>query len=395
MKALILCAGKSTRTQPLTITRSKVLLKVGNKEIIKHTLDNLIGIVDEAILVIGYKKEMIIKSLGNEYNGLKISYIEQKEQLGTGHAVAIAKNFIKDDFILIGGDDLFSKQDFKNVSKEEFAVIAQKVEDPSHYGVLVEQNSFLKEIVEKPKTFVSDLVSTGCYKLTPKIFDYINNLKETSRGELEFVDAIAELMKTEKIKIIKTDDWVPISYAWNLLDANEKVLSNIKRKIDGVVEDHVTIKGEVIIGKGTTILSGAYIEGPVIIGENCKIGPNCYIRPSTSIGDNCHVGNGVEVKNIILGDNSNVPHLNYVGDSVIGENCNLGAGTIVANLRHNNKNMRTVIKDELVDTGRRKFGMIMADGVKTSINTSIYPGRKFWPNTSTKPGEIVDKDKTK
>ena len=86
MQAVILAAGKSTRTYPLTLTRPKPLLKAANKTILEHNLDNLNGIADEAILIVGYKKEMIRKKFGNNYNNIKIRYIEQKEQLGTGHA---------------------------------------------------------------------------------------------------------------------------------------------------------------------------------------------------------------------------------------------------------------------------------------------------------------------
>ena len=85
-------------------------------------------------------------------------------------------------------------------------------------------------------------------------------------------------------------------------------------------------------------------------------------------------------------------HLSYVGDSVIGEGCNLGAGTIIANLRHDNANVKSAVKGKLIDTGRRKFGTVFGDNVHTGISTSIFPGRKLWPNTCTRPGQIVDKD---
>lgn len=392
MKAVILAAGKSTRTQPLTLDRPKPLLKVCNKEIIKHSLDNLAGIIDEAIIVVGFKKEMITQALNNVYNDIKITYVEQTEQLGTGHAVSIVKDYIDDNFLLFGADDLFSKEDFLKLSKEQFAILGQEVGNPSEYGVLVpNENGFLYKIVEKPIEFISNIVSTGCYKLTPEIFNHME-LTKTKRGEFEFVDALTSLSKAKKVNIVMTKDWIPVTYAWNLLDANEKLIKKIKRNILGTVQDNVTLIGEIIIGQGTVLKSGTYIEGPVIIGKNCNIGPNCFIRTNTSIGDNCHIGQGAEVKNTILGDKSNIPHLNYVGDSVIGNNCNLGAGTISANLRHDNKNIKTMIKGILIDTGRRKLGTIMADNVHTGINTSIYPGRKFWPNTGTKPGQIIDKD---
>jgi bifunctional UDP-N-acetylglucosamine pyrophosphorylase/glucosamine-1-phosphate N-acetyltransferase len=135
-----------------------------------------------------------------------------------------------------------------------------------------------------------------------------------------------------------------------------------------------------------------FIEGNVVIGANCKIGPNCYIRGSTSIGEGCHIGQSVEIKNCLILSGTNVGHLSYIGDSVLGEGVNLGAGTTTSNLRHDGQNHRSSVNGELIDTGRRKFGTIIGDGVHTGINTSIYPGRKLWPGTTTRPGEIVGRD---
>ncbi len=152
------------------------------------------------------------------------------------------------------------------------------------------------------------------------------------------------------------------------------------------------VDGVLRVGEGTKVLPGVYVEGVVLIGKNCKIGPNCYLRGSTAIGDNCHVGQAVEVKNSIIGHGSAVGHLSYLGDSVLGEKVNFGAGTITSNLRHDGKNHRSQVKGELIETGRRKFGAIVGDGVHTGIHTSIYPGRKLGPGTSTRPGGIVEKD---
>ena len=171
------------------------------------------------------------------------------------------------------------------------------------------------------------------------------------------------------------------------------MVSKIKNDIKGKIEKNVIVKGKLKAGKGTEILSGTYIKGNVVIGENCSIGPNCYLRGNTSIGNGCHIGQAVEIKNSIIMNNAKVPHLSYIGDSVIGENSNLGAGTITANLKHDNKNVRSAVKGKLVDTGRRKFGAIIANDVNTGINTTIYPGRKIWPEVSTLPNEVVSKDK--
>ena len=94
----------------------------------------------------------------------------------------------------------------------------------------------------------------------------------------------------------------------------------------------------------------------------------------------------------IIGDNTSIGHLTYVGDSVIGDNVNFGAGTIIANLRLDKANIKSYVNKELIDTGRKKLGAIIGDNVKLAINTSIYPGRKIWPEKTTLPGEIVKKD---
>lgn len=182
-------------------------------------------------------------------------------------------------------------------------------------------------------------------------------------------------------------------HPWDLLRANEQHVSGIAGNIiKGAIHPAAVIEGVIHLGAGSRILPGVFIEGNVVIGANCKIGPNCYLRGNTSIGDGCHIGQSVEIKNCLILSKTNVGHLSYVGDSVLGENVNFGAGTTVSNLRHDGKNHRSMVNGVLIDTGRRKFGAIIGDGVHTGINTSIYPGRKLWPGTTTLPGEIVSKD---
>lgn len=182
-------------------------------------------------------------------------------------------------------------------------------------------------------------------------------------------------------------------FPWDLLAINEAIVGALtESQIDGEVHPSAVIEGHVKIGERTRILPGVFIEGNVVIGEGCKIGPNCYIRGNTSIGNNCHIGQSVEIKNCIILDDTNIGHLSYVGDSILGEKVNLGAGTMVSNFRHDGENHRSMVEGELVDTGRRKFGTIIGDGVHTGIGTLIYPGRKIWPGMSTRPGEVVAKD---
>ncbi len=392
IQAVIMAAGKSTRTWPLTLTKPKPLLKVMNKEIIKHNLDALQGLVSEVIIIVGFKKEMRIEEIGHKYGKLKIRYAEQKKQLGTGHALKYVEKLIKGKFIVMGGDDIFSKKDIKACLRHKYAVLGCKVEDPGRFGVFVVKGKEVKKVVEKPKKFVSGIANAGLYVFDKSVFKF--KLRKSQRGEYEIVGCINALIKKERVVCEKVKwRWLSVGNPWDLIEANSVLVSEIKNDIKGKVEKNVIVKGKLKAGKGTEILSGTYIKGNVIIGENCLIGPNCYLRGNTSIGNGCHIGQAVEIKNSVIMDNAKVPHLSYIGDSVIGENSNLGAGTITANLKHDNKNVRSVVKGKIVDTGRRKFGTIIADDVHTGINTTIYPGRKIRPGVSTLPGEIIDKDK--
>lgn len=197
-------------------------------------------------------------------------------------------------------------------------------------------------------------------------------------------------------------DWFPseefesLKFSWHFLDWHEELLEKQWKASGGLQAETAAQLAEgarLLVGEGTQVLPGVYVEGLVVIGKGCKIGPNCYLRGPISIGDNCHVGQAVELKNTILGNGTNVGHLSYLGDSVLGNGVNLGAGTITSNLRHDGKNHRSAVKGEIIDTGRRKFGAIIGDGVHTGIHTSLYPGRKLGPGTTTLPGEVVAKDK--
>lgn len=386
MEAILLAAGRSTRTYPLTVDKPKPLLKVANKTLIEHNLEQLRGLVDEAVIIVGFNHELI-ENIGKSYGKIKLSYVMQKEQNGTGGALMAAKNFVKGRFLVMNGDDLYSRKDIKNCIDAGICVLAKKVDDLARFGEVKSDGIYAAAIAEK-ESKGNGLAYTGLMVLDESCFS--EKFKPSPRGELEITDIVG---KGDKKRIVISQDyWIPISYPWNLLEANEYFLNKITKEISGEVEEGATLKGLIRIGKGTLVRAGAYIEGPVVIGENCNIGPNCFIRPHTSIGNNCKIGNAVEIKNSIIGDNSAVGHLSYVGDSVLGINVNIAAGTITANLRHDNKTVASLVKDNLVDSGRRKLGAIIGDGAHTGIHTSIYPGRKIWPGMSTLPGEIVKKD---
>ena len=174
---------------------------------------------------------------------------------------------------------------------------------------------------------------------------------------------------------------------WIILEKFELATKELSQKIKGEVEDGVIIKGNLVLGEGSLIKSGSRIEGNVFIGKNCVVGPNAYLRNGVVLGDNCFVGNS-EIKNSIILSGSKVPHFSYVGDSVIGRNCNLGAGTKIANLRHDNNSVKVFVDGKKIDSSRRKLGALIFDDVKTGINSSINCGAVLTKSTLVLPSEL-------
>ena len=374
---------------PLTDTRPKPLIPIGNKPIIEHILDAVVSSgIDKITILIGYEGRQLSEKYGYRYCDAKIDYLYQNKRRGTGDAVLYAERYSDDKFLIINGDLYFEENAIKNIINRKNAVLGVYRNNAEQYGLL-RGNEYLEEIQEKVPGS-SGLVNAGVYVFEREIFDYLHHVKISPRGEIEFTDAINLFARERKIEIVDYKGlWLDIGMPWHLLEATKKYMDKIKCKNKGIIENNVVIHGNVCIGEGTRILSGTYIEGPVLIGKNCKVGPNAYIRPYTSIGDNCHIGNSSEIKASVVMKNSKIPHFNYVGDSIIGENCNLGAGTKIANLRLDEKNIKISVKGKLVNTGRRKLGVIMGDNVHTGINVSIDVGSMIGTSSAIAPGAVV------
>lgn len=390
MKCVILAAGEGKRMRPLTYTRPKVMLPVANKPILEWNLLNAIKAgIREFIFVIGYKNDTIWDYFGNgsKWN-VSIEYVNQGKPLGTAHAIWMVKKFV-DDFIVMCGDTIFGKKDIEKIVRKEMSIGLIEVDNAKEYGIVEMRGDKIVKIYEKMEKPFSNLINAGIYHFNEKIFEYIEKTKKSPRGEYEITDTINMFLSKEEMEAIFLKEWRDIVYPWNLLDANEEILKKIEKEIKGEIEDNVTIKGKVIIGNRSKIMDGSYIEGPVIIGKDCKIGPNCYIRPYTSIGDRCHVGNACEIKNSIIMNDSKIPHQNYVGDSIIGSNCNLGAGTKIANLRFDKKNIEAYLNGKKIDTGRKKLGVIMGDNVQTGINAMINVGTVIGNNAFIGMGALA------
>lgn len=404
LKAIILSAGEGSRMRPLTLTKPKTMLPVAGKPIIQYNIESLRdnGITD-ILLIVRYKEEIVRNYFGDGSDfGVNISYKTQKDFLGTANAISYGEDFIDDSIIVLNGDIILDDEIIHEIIKKynylspDTLMLLTEVEDPSAFGVVEIENGIIKNIVEKPKReeAPSNLVNAGIYIFNKDIFDKIRETEISERGEYEITDSVSLQIEDNKTVIgHKTSkDWIDVGRPWELIEVNEELIGKLKTEIKGTVEAGAVIHGEVFLDEGSVIKAGVYIEGNVYIGKNCDIGPNSYIRGNTYFGDNVHVGNAVEIKNSIIMENTNVSHLSYVGDSVIGSNCNIAAGTNIANLRFDNATIKTKIKNQKIDSGRRKLGAIIGDSVKTGINSSFSPGVKVGHNSTIGSGVLLYED---
>jgi len=389
LKAIILAAGEGNRMRPLTYTRPKVMLPIANRPILEHLLIEVKKAgIKEFTFITGYHDEQVRGYFGSgDKWGINIDYCTQRRQLGTADALKMVEGLVDGNFLVINGDIIVDQSGINSLTdKSDNTMSIVKVKETRDVGVIEVSKGKVVRIHEKVAKPPSRMANAGLYLFTTDIIEAISQTSKSPRGEYELTDSLQLMIdKGYNISYQEISYWLDLSYPWDLLPANESLLAGIESQNLGKIEDNVVMKGVISIGKDTVVRSGSYIVGPVVIGQNCEIGPNCYIRPHTSIGDNCHIGSAVEVKNSIIMRGSKIPHHNYVGDSIIGEECNFGAGTKIANLRLDKKDIMV----GSINTKRQKLGAIIGDRVETGINASINVGSMIGNNTHIGPGAIV------
>jgi UDP-N-acetylglucosamine diphosphorylase/glucosamine-1-phosphate N-acetyltransferase len=404
MKAVVLAAGGGTRMWPLAANKPKHLLPVGGRPLITHILRAIKEAqIEEVMVVVGFRSDLIRSSLGDGSElGLRIGYLDQPQWTGTASALKIAFNSIRDEAFLVVYGDLW-------VTASAIQRVVEKSRDcprvmgvvhlanPSEYGLIELRGDDVIKIVEKPSRRAKHggWVNTGIYVVDGEVSRAVRQTSTSKRGEYEFTTSLQRMLDDRheiKSAVIDSSDWMDLGRPWDLLEANERALASLPNQVKGSVERGAVLKGSVWIEENSIIKSGSYIEGPVYIGRDSAVGPNARIRPYTSIQDRVVVGASCEIKNSIIMSGTKIPHLSYVGDSIIGENCNLGAGTITANIRFDEKNLKMRVKGREQDTGRRKLGVIMGDRVQTGINVGILPGVRVGSGSWLSPGAIVSED---
>jgi len=338
MRGVILHGGYGTKLRPLTYSYPKQLLPIANKPISQYVLENLkkAGILDIALILGNIYPEKVKDHYGTgEKFGVKIHYIQQEQPRGIAQAVSLCKKFVDNDpFVLYLGDNLLQGdinqlyKKFKNSNSDALLLLCE-VNNPSQFGIAKFNHSGkLVQLVEKPKDPPSNFAVTGIYFFKPVIFDFINKLKPSWRGELEITDAIHSMLesgynvKYEKVKGWWKDTGTPNDF----LEANGLILEDLLPNNEGLVEDIDSVRGNVSIGKNSVIKKKASIKGPAIIGENTVIEKDVCVGSYSSIGNNCKINKG-EIENSIIMDNCIIDANIKITNSLIGPFSNISSSS--------------------------------------------------------------------
>jgi UDP-N-acetylglucosamine diphosphorylase/glucosamine-1-phosphate N-acetyltransferase len=393
MQTVILAAGKGTRMRPLTAQRPKPMLPVADRPLVAHVADAAVDAgASELLVVVGYEAAAVREYFGGDYRDVPVTCVSQDRQRGTADAVRAAREHLDGPFAVLNGDNLYDPTTIAALFERGPALVTVPVEDPTSYGVVSVDDGRVTDIVEKPADPPSSLANAGAYVFPGAAREWLD-VPESERGEHEITDVVERVVAESTLSLVRADRWLDVGRPWELLAANEWQLGNLERDIRGTVADDATLRGSVVVERGATVEPGVVIEGPALVRAGAHVGPNAYVRGRTLLGEDVEIGHSVEVKNSVVMAGTNVPHLSYVGDSVLGRSVNLGASTTVANLRHDDRPVRMTVKGERVSTGRRKFGVVVGDGAKTGIDTSLNAGVVLDAGARTEPGECVLRDR--
>jgi glucose-1-phosphate thymidylyltransferase len=335
MKGLILSGGKGTRLRPLTYTSAKQLVPVANKPVLFFGIESIVASgITEIGIVVGDTREEIRAAVGDGSRfGAKVTYIPQEAPLGLAHAVKISRDFLGDDsFVMYLGDNLIAGgikslvDEFRELGCNAQILLAE-VANPQQFGVaeVSPDSRRILRLEEKPKAPKSNLALVGVYMFDRNIFDSIDQIKPSARGELEITDAIQNLIDRglEVHPHIVRGWWKDTGKLADMLEANRIVLDSpdLPAAAQGATGENSSIEGRVELGAGV-VLVNSLVRGPATIGAGARI-ENAFVGPYSSIGEGCTLAH-CEIENSIVLAGSEIRDIPLrIDGSLVGRNCKI------------------------------------------------------------------------
>ncbi len=329
VKALILSGGQGTRLRPITHTSAKQLVPIANKPILFYGIEAVVaaGITDIGIIT-GETGPEVRAAVGDgSHFGATVTFIPQEAPLGLAHAVLTARAWLGDDrFVMYLGDNLIRDgitefvEEFRRTGPDAEILLA-RVPEPERFGVAELRDGRVTRLVEKPPVPLSDLALVGVYLFSPRVFDAIERIPYSARGELEITDAIQRMIDdgAEVLPHVITGWWKDTGRLEDMLEANRIILDTLVPAMDGEVADDVCLEGRVVVQTGGRLRS-CRVRGPAIIGAGALV-EDAYIGPFTSVGAGCVI-RGAEVENSIVLERSVIDGVEgTIDSSLIGKEC--------------------------------------------------------------------------
>jgi bifunctional UDP-N-acetylglucosamine pyrophosphorylase/glucosamine-1-phosphate N-acetyltransferase len=391
INAIILAAGKGSR---MNSTKPKVLQTLSDKTLLEHVLMQAQALCSQVFVVVGFGGNQVRQSFKDD----SINWVEQAEQLGTGHAVQQAMPYIDDDsisLVLYGDVPLIEQSTLEKLTtqaqKNGVALLSVILENPTGYGRIIRQNNQIQAIIEQKDANIEQLkiceVNTGIMAVDSGLLKtYLSNVdSNNTQGEFYLTDIIAmavgagktvaSVIAENEFEVAGVNDKMQLAALEKTFQQNQAsqfmqqglTLRDSARfdcrgylsfGQDCEIDVNVVIEGDVSLGNNTTIAPNCIIKNAkigdnvailpnslienAVIGDGASIGPFARIRPETKIGNNAKIGNFVEVKKSTIGKGSKISHLSYVGDTVMGAEVNIGAGVITCNYDGTNKHQTTI-----------------------------------------------------
>lgn len=376
--AVILAAGESKRTRPLTSHRPKPLIPLLGQPLLAHILDELAGLVERVTLVVGYLAEDIEEHFGEQYRGMSLRYTRQEQVNGTAGAL-LAAGMIEEPFFLLYGDNLVARADLLGVCDQRYKLAGLRVEDARSFGVLEVVDNRVRRIIEKPADPPPNaLANPGIFHLDQAIFPALARISPSPRGELELTDLVALLAAEHPVGYhVCTGHWVPVGTPWEALSAAQFLLARraaLREVIDPAaqVAPDAQIEGAVTIGRAR-ILAGARVIGPAVIGDGCVIGAGATLERS-ALERGVAVGAGAIVRDSVLGTGATIGAESSVESSWLDDDATLGEGATLAaecfaELRPTAETTG-LLSRRLLSTR----GAILAAGARVPAGASVEPG---------------------
>jgi len=334
MKGVLLSGGTGSRLRPITHTGPKQLVPVANKPVLEYAIEDLKEAgINEIGVILGNKGRDEIQELlgdGSKY-GVDITYIIQGNPLGLAHAAGCAKDFVgDDDFVMYLGDNILKSGVTELVESFEAGdygagIALQEVENPQAFGIAdVDDQGNVAELIEKPDEPPTNLALIGMYVFSSEVFDAIDELEPSWRGELEITDAIQGLLEDGHAidSHVVTGWWKDTGKPQDILHANRLVLEDKPLETAGTVEDGAEVDGRIELHESAVIEDGAVVRGPVSIAEDTVIKSDTYIGPYTSVGANSTLAN-VHIENSVVIGDSTITASGRIVDSLLGRSANV------------------------------------------------------------------------